>query len=542
MNVRTRFAPSPTGFLHVGGIRTALFAYLVARQAGGKFVLRLEDTDRKRLIEGSREHLIASLKTIGIEYDEGPDIGGPFAPYVQSERLESYAQWARVLINKGLAYADPYTAEEVQHFREQAQANKKAFLYRDFRPENPPEWDGSQPLRFRSTPKSYTYHDEVMGTITTSPEVIDDIILIKSDGYPTYNFAHIIDDTEMEITHVIRGQEFISSMPNYLALYEALGFEVTLAGDVAQHDSAAVALEGEAPLAGDDERGSTHISLPVAKNIGADSSAGPASSDLRATSGSDDGSGKKRALPAFAHMPHIMNEQGNKKLGKRDGAKDVLDYIRDGYLPETMMSFIATLGWNDGTEQEVFTRNELIEKFGLDRIQRSGARFDEKRLLWMNGHFIRELSLDELYNRCEFFWSDTAKKAPEDYKKRVLALAHDRLKTLKDLPGLTSYFFAEPTRDDSLITTNKQLKKLSSDEVSHLLDLVKSEFETLDDWTPEAIQTTLNNLLETTGQKPGTLFSLVRIVTTWAPFSPQLNDTLALLGKQKTLLRLSKAF
>jgi glutamyl-tRNA synthetase len=472
MTVRTRFAPSPTGFLHVGGIRTALFAFLVARQAeGGKFVLRLEDTDRKRLVPGSKEHLIASLKTIGITYDEGPDVGGPFAPYTQSERLDHYKTWAQKLIDKGLAYADPYSSEEVQAFREQAQTAKKAFLYRDYRPENPPVWDGTQPLRFRSTPQSYTYHDEVMGDITTSPDVIDDIILIKSDGYPTYNFAHIIDDAEMEITHVIRGQEFISSMPNYLALYDGL-----------------------------------EISRPV-----------------------------------FAHMPHIMNEQGNKKLGKRDGAKDVLDYIRDGYLPETMMSFIATLGWNDGTEQEVFTESELIEKFSLDRIQRSGARFDEKRLLWMNGHFIRELSLDELFDRVEFFWSETAKKAPESYRKQVLALAQDRLKTLKDLPALTSYFFEEPIRDDTLITDNKQLKKLSDEEIYHLLSVVKNEFESLNNWTSDAIQDCLNQLLETTGQKPGTLFSLVRIVTTWAPFSPQLNDTLALLGRDKTLARLTGA-
>ena len=501
MNVRTRFAPSPTGFLHVGGIRTALFAYLVARQAGGTFVLRLEDTDRKRLVPGSREHLIASLKTIGIEYDEGPDIGGDFGPYVQSERLDHYKKWADKLIAKGLAYADPYTPEEVQAFREQAQANKKAFLYRDYRPENPPVWDGSQPLRFKSTPKSYTYHDEVMGDITTSPEVIDDFILIKSDGYPTYNFAHIIDDTEMEITHVIRGQEFISSMPNYLALYEALGFNMA---PIHGHERPA-----RAPGGGDD----------VTDSLRDESEGYP--------------------LPKFAHMPHIMNEQGNKKLGKRDGAKDVLDYIRDGYLPEAMMSFIATLGWNDGTEQEVFTRDELIEKFSLDRIQRSGARFDEKRLLWMNGHFIRDLSLDELYDRVEFFWPESAKRAGESYKKHVLSLAQDRLKTLKDLPALTNYFFVEPQRDDTLISGNKQLKKLSESEISDLLATVKNSLETLDDWTPASIQETLNTLLETTGQKPGILFSLIRIVTTWAPFSPQLNDTLALLGRDKSIQRIA---
>ena len=469
MTVRTRFAPSPTGFLHVGGIRTALFAYLVARQAGGAFILRFEDTDKKREVAGSAEHLISSLKAIGIEYDEGPDIGGAYGPYIQSQRLDHYKQWAQKLIDADRAYADPYTPEQMQSFRDEAQANKRAFRYRDYRPENPPAWDGTQPLRFKAEPKSYTYHDEVMGDITTSPEVVDDFILMKSDGYPTYNFAHIVDDAEMEITHVIRGQEFISSMPNYLALYEAL--------DVPR--------------------------------------------------------------PIFAHMPHIMNEQGNKKLGKRDGAKDVLDYIRDGYLPETMMSFIATLGWNDGTEQEVFTKQELIEKFSLARVQKSGARFDEKRLLWMNGHFIRELSLDELASRVEFFWPEAAKKASEQYKKQVLGLAQDRLKTFKDLPSLTSYFFEQPSIDMSLITENKQLKKLSDTERNDLLGIVKNEFEALNTWTPESIQDCLNGLLETTGQKPGILFSLIRIVTTWAPFSPQLNDTLALLGKDTTLQRIA---
>lgn len=468
--IRTRFAPSPTGFLHVGGIRTALFAFLVARQSGGKFILRFEDTDKKREVAGSAEHLIASLKAIGIEYDEGPDIGGPYAPYVQSQRLDRYKQWAQKLIDQGRAYADPYTADQMQAFRDEATAAKRAFRYRDYRPENPPAWDGTMPLRFKSEPKSYTYHDDVMGDTTTSPEVVDDFILIKSDGYPTYNFAHIIDDSEMAITHVIRGQEFLSSMPNYLALYEALGLE----------------------------------------------------------------------RPIFAHMPHIMNEQGNKKLGKRDGAKDVLDYIRDGYLPETMMSFIATLGWNDGTEQEVFTKNELIEKFNLARVQRSGARFDEKRLLWMNGQFIRELSIEDLSNRVASFWPEVADKAGDEYKNTVLTLAQDRLKTLADLPVLTSYFFAEPTPDWSMIDDNKQLKKIERERLIELLVAAKDALAT-SDFDAESVQATLNDLLESTGEKPGTLFSLIRFAITWAPFSPALPETMEVLGKDKTQSRLQAA-
>lgn len=469
--IRTRFAPSPTGFIHVGNIRTGLFAWLTARHAGGEFILRIEDTDKNREVEGSADHILECLRTLGLEWDEGVEKGGPHAPYKQSERLDIYQKWAERLIEQGRAYADPYTAQEVQAFREQAQAEKRPFLYRDHRPENPPAWDGTRPLRFKSDPKAYTWHDEVMGDLSTGPEVIDDFILIKSDGYPTYNFAHIVDDAEMEITHVIRGQEFISSQPNYLNLYEALQLE----------------------------------------------------------------------RPIFATMPHILAETGGKKLGKRDGAKDVLDYVKEGYLPETLVSFIATLGWNDGTEQEVFTKDELIEKFSLARVQRSGARFDEKRLLWMNGQFIRELSLDDLLTRVADFWSASAHDADSAYRRQVLELAQDRLKTLADLPQLTSYFFEEPTVDLALIDTNKQLKKLSREEQRSLLEATHTTLNALDDWSAGAIQDGLNQLLETTGQKPGVLFSLIRIAVTWAPFSPQLNDTLALFGRERSLARLDQA-
>ncbi len=468
--IRTRFAPSPTGYLHVGGIRTALFAFLVARQTNGQFILRLEDTDKAREVDGSAEHLIASLKSLGLHYDEGPDVGGPYGPYKQSDRLATYTKWAQKLIDQGRAYADPYTPEEIHALREQAKKEKRAFRYRDHRPKNPPVWDGTQPLRFKSEPKSYTYHDEVMGDVTTSPEVVDDFILIKSDGYPTYNFAHIVDDAEMLITHVIRGQEFISSMPNYLALYEALGIQ----------------------------------------------------------------------RPIFAHMPHIMNEQGNKKLGKRDGAKDVLDYIRDGYLPEALDSFIATMGWNDGTEKETFTMDELIASFSLARVQRSGARFDEKRLLWMNGHFIRTLHIDELYKRVEFFWPESAKKASETYKKQVLTLAQDRLKTLRDLAGLTSYFFETPKVDWSILHDSKQLKKVKHTELVSLLEAARTKFEATE-FNPDAIQEALNQLLVETGQKPGVLFSIIRLAVSWAPFSPALPDTLALLGSDQALERITEA-
>lgn len=475
MTIRTRFAPSPTGFMHVGGVRTALFAWLLAQQAKhneeeGSFILRIEDTDKVREVAGSIEQIENSLKWLGITWDEGIDLGGPHAPYKQSERLEIYKEWAQKLIDSGRAYADPYTPEELEAFREKAKAEKRPFLYRDHRPENPPAWDGTQPLRFKSDPKPYTWTDAVMGKLSTGPDAIDDFILIKSDGYPTYNFCHIVDDAIMGVTHVLRSQEFVSSTPKFLNLYEALNVE----------------------------------------------------------------------RPTLATLPFVMAIDGKKKLGKRDGAKDILEYAKEGYLPEAMTNFLATLGWNDGTEQEVFTVEELIEKFSLDRVQKSPARFDEQRLLWLNGQHIRALSIDDLYERAADFWPESAANARDYYKKQILALVQDRLKTLADLPMLTSYFFERPTPNWTMVDENKQLSKLDREA---LVSLLNAAYEALDesDFTPEALQETLNELLVTTNQKPGILFSLIRLSVSWAPFSPALNETLAALEKTETLQRISEA-
>ena len=474
MTIRTRFAPSPTGYIHVGNVRTALYTYLIARKHQGDFILRIEDTDQARFVEGAEELILKTLNWLGLDWDEGPNLNndkeiGNFGPYHQTNRREIYLRWAKKMIDEEFASADPYTPEQVQALRDQAKAEKRAFLYRDHRPENPPEWQLGMPLRFKVPEiKRYSWQDAVMGELSAGPEALDDFILIKADGLPTYNFAHIIDDFEMKITHVIRGSEYIASTPKYLSLYEALKIEP----------------------------------------------------------------------PILAHVPHIMAPTGNKKLGKRDGAKSVTEYQKEGILPEAMLNFLAQLGWNDGTEQEIFSKDELIEKFSLDRVQKSGARFDEQRLIWLNGQWIRSLNLDDLYVRCRPFWGEESKNAEESYKKQVLSLAQDRLKTLQDLPKLTNYFFTEPEINEELITSNKQLRKLTKEERRDILSVARQEIAKIADWTPESIQNCLNGLLETTGQKPGILFSLVRIVTTWAQFSPQLNDTLALIGQKKTLQRI----
>lgn len=468
--IRTRFAPSPTGFLHVGAERTALFAWLVAKQANGEFILRIEDTDKVREVSNAEEHIKKSLNWLGISWDEGPDINGQYKPYKQSERLEIYKKWAQKLVDMGKAYADPYTAEQVQAFRDQAKQNKLPFLYRNHRPSNPPKWDESQPLRFKSNPKSYKWHDIVMGDLSSGPEVIDDFVIMKSDGYPTYNFCHIIDDYLMQISYVIRSQEFISSVPKFLNLYEAFDF----------------------------------------------------------------------TPPLFATLPYVMAIDGKKKLGKRDGARDILDYARAGYLPEAMMNFLATLGWNDGTEQEIFTKQELINKFSLSRVQKSGARFDEKRLLWMNGSWIRSLTIDELYQRSQDFWPKNTNNFDKQYKMQVLAIVQERLKFLAELPELTKSFFCEPNPDVSLITSNNQLRKISIQEIINMLETSQKALKNIQ-FTDDSINTTLNDLLIKTGQKPNILFSLVRISTTWAPSSPNLADSLRVLGKDKTIFRIKKS-
>ncbi len=467
MTVRTRFAPSPTGYLHVGGIRTALFAWLVARQGGGQFILRLEDTDKKREVAGSDQHVIDSLKALGLMYDEGPDVGGSYGPYRQSERLKIYQTWAQKLIDSGRAYADPYSAEEVQAFRDKAQNDKQPFLYRNHRPKNPAVWDHKTPLRFLSEPKSYKWQDAVMGELGSGPEVIDDFILIKSDGYPTYNFAHVVDDAEMKISHVIRGQEFLASVPNYLNLYEAL--------------------------------------------------------DLK--------------QPILATMPHIMAPNGKQKLSKRDGAKDVLDYIKEGFLPETLVNFVALLGWNDGSEQEVFSIDELVKKFSLDRVQKSGARFDEQRLTWLNGAHIRDLPLKELYAKTKDFWPKEAKDFDDSYKQKVLGLLQDRLKYFAELPELSMFFFVDLPIAPELINKHKLLSKMKKIELRSLLEKTKDVLDA-SDFTQADLDKRLNDLLADTNQKPAILFSLIRIATTQAPASPGLAETLAVLGKDRSLGRI----
>ena len=473
MSIVTRFAPSPTGYIHIGNVRSAIYPYLLAKQNHGKMILRIEDTDRARYVEGATELIENTLEWLGLNWDEGPIVGGPHAPYFQSERKDIYHQYARKLIAAGRAYADPTPAEKIDEYRKQCNEAKVPFLYRNFRPEHTVEWQPGIPLRFKSEPKEYDWHDEVMGDMHAGPETEDDIILIKKDGYPTYNFAHIVDDAEMGVTHVMRGVEYLSSTPNYLALYDALNL----------------------------------------------------------------------ARPKLVSLPHILAPQGNKKLGKRDGAKSVTEYRDDGVLAEAMLNYLACLGWNDGTEQEIYTKDELIKAFSLDRIQTSGARYDETKLLWLDGQWIRrifdEQGAEALYARTTGFWPEAAANHDDAYKLQVLSIIYDRLKTLSDLRTMTNYFFIDPEIDLEMLTSNKFLKNLSEAEIEELLKTSTTTLSALDTWDADHLQATLNNLLIETNKKPAELFSLIRLALSYAPFSPALDLTMSVLGRETALARLN---
>lgn len=466
----TRFAPSPTGFLHIGGVRTALFAWAFARKNNGTFILRIEDTDKAREVEGSIQHIIDSLKWVGMTWDEGIDIGGPNAPYLQSERLESYKKYAQKLVDKGLAYADPYTPEEVEAFRVKAQEEKRPFLFRDHRPENPPAWDGTQPLRFKVTNiKTTHWNDLVYGDLSAGPEALDDFIIIKSDGYPTYNLSHMIDDLEMGVTHIMRADEFIASTPKFLALYEAL--EIT--------------------------------------------------------------------PPLMATLPPIMAPDGKKKLGKRDGAKDILDYKAEGYLPEAMLNFLVFIGWNPGDEREVMTAQEFINAFEIERIHRSGGGFNIDKLNWFNREHLKKLAVDEQKIYVKKFLPERFSTLPDLLLDKLVPVIVERIHHFSEVTemaeqGEFDYYIESPVFDEAkLIWKTDTLDQAKG----HLKKVVELLNDYSDEWNSEGIKSVIWDYAESVGR--GSVLWPMRYALSGRDKSPDPFTLAYILGKEETLKRIS---
>ena len=462
--VRVRFAPSPTGFLHIGGVRTALFNYLFAKANNGQFILRLEDTDRERFIEDGVEQIIQSLDWLGLQPDEGvwyEEKPGKHGPYIQSQRLNHYREYAEKLIEQGKAYYSYCTPEKLESLRAEAVANKKPFVYKKTM-EPKIKAKGDAPIRL-IVPKGRTkWSDQVRGEFSTDNDLVDDFIIMKADGFPTYNFANVIDDHLMQITHVIRGDEFISSTAKHALLYDLLGFD----------------------------------------------------------------------RPNWVHLAPILGPDGKKKLSKRDGDVNVLDYKSKGYLPESVINFLALLGWNDGTTQEIFSTKELIEKFSIDRIQKSPAIFDITRLDWMNGEYIRNnVSEEELIeNLKQFIPSDWLKDKP--YFKKVLALDRDRIKRFDEARYIMEIFFEAPVVDKELLY-QKDDKAVVQLWLSRVMDEIsKINFD------HDEVENCLRSLCDKLAVTPSRLFSALRVGLTGRTKAPGLFDIFVTLGKEESIKRL----
>lgn len=476
-NIVTRFAPSPTGFLHIGGVRTALYAYLFARKHKGTFILRIEDTDKNREVEGSIQHIQDSLAWLGIDWDFGPDKPGPFGSCLQSDRLDIYKKYAQKLVDKGLAYPDPYSSEEIAAFREKAETEKRPFLFRNHRPAELGVWDGSKPLRFKVPEvKRYSWTDAVRGELTAGEEMLDDVILIKADGYPTYNFAHIVDDLEMGVTHVMRGEEFISSTPKFLSIYDAL----------------------EIPY------------------------------------------------PVIATLPPIMGPDGKKKLSKRDGSKDLLEYRDEGYLPEAMSNFLALIGWNPGGEQELFSTAELVELFSLEKIQKSGGAFNEEKLKWMNHKYLNPTE-EEDDSRLEYVKSALPEEVFEleqysdERLEKLLPVILERVHNKTEIKeaaktGEYNWAFSTPAYDGAILQWKNDP---STQEVIPRLQKAVELLETADFASVASIKEALWSYAEEVGK--GELLWPLRVGLSGSKQSPDPFTLAFILGPAETVARIRTA-
>ncbi len=468
--VVTRFAPSPTGLLHTGTVRTAIFAWAWARKNNGTFILRIEDTDKVREVEGGVKNITDTLKWLGIDWDYGPDKQGEFGSCVQSERLEVYKEYAQRLIEAGRAYADPYTKEQLDAFRAEADAYKIPFLYRTHRPLNPPVWDGSMPLRLRSHLKRTTWHDVVRGELSAPEDVLDDFVIMKSDGYPTYNFAHIVDDIEMGVTHVMRGEEFIPSMPNFLGLYEAF-----------QHTP-----------------------------------------------------------PEFVTLPPVLRAEGGKKLSKRAGAKSILEFQDEGYLPQAICNFLVFQGWNPGDEREVMTVLEFIELFDITKIQKSGAKYNEEKLDWFNKEHMKLLPQEQNCAKLfAYFDNETMSDEIRIRLQKLLPTALDRAQVYSDFfneykAGEYEYVVAAPI----YLSTQLIWKADSLENVKIHLEQVHDILHGLDAsmWTIENTKTFVWEYAEQVGR--GNVLWPLRFCLSGKEKSPDPFTLLYVLGKDESLIRI----
>jgi nondiscriminating glutamyl-tRNA synthetase len=475
-DVRVRFAPSPTGELHVGGLRTALFNYLFARQQGGRFILRIEDTDQERYVEGAEAGIVDMLRWAGLEPDEGPHVGGPVGPYRQSERLPMYREAAERLLAEGHAYRCYVTPEELEQMRTEQVARglppKYDGRHRNLTPEDCARFEaqGRKPvirMRIPDREERVLVDDLVRGKVAFNSAQLDDQVLIKSDGFPTYHLAVVVDDHRMGITHILRAEEWLPSTPKHLYLFKWLGWQP----------------------------------------------------------------------PAFAHLPLLLNEDRS-KMSKRSGDTAAEDYRRKGYLPDALVNFLALLGWNPGDEQELFTREELVSRFSVERISKSGAVFDRKKLDWMNQTYIGRLSPDALYAALRPFIERTPHAGEDEATlRRICVTVQPSLVTLADIEQQLSFFF----RPDDAPVAEEVTRGLAGEEARTVLAAFRERLAARERLDAEVFRSVMKEVQQATKVKGRGLWGPVRWAITLEAEGPDLAQVAAVMGREKALSRLERA-
>ena len=469
--VRVRFAPSPTGYPHLGNIRTALFNWLFARHNNGSFILRIEDTDVARRVEGAIDTILDSLRWLGLDWDEGP--------YFQSERLEMYREAADQLVREELAYLCYCSPQRLEAMRQEQTKRKQPPGYdrhcRHLTREQKAglEARGATPVvRFKSPLEGQTsFHDLIRGEIVFENSTLDDFVLLKSDGYPTYHLANIVDDHSMAISHILRADEWLSSTPRHVLLYQALGWQP----------------------------------------------------------------------PQFAHLPMILGTDRS-KLSKRHGATSISEYRDQGYLPEAMINFLALLGWSLDDKTELLSREEIVKHFSLERVSKTAAVFNRDKLDWMNGVYLRNLSLEDYSERAISFLerdlpSEVERPLDTDYIRQIMPLIQERAKTLAEVPQLSEFFFVDKLEYDAGLL----LGKLESGQVVKILQAAITRVEKLGNWDAASLEAVLRPMAEELNLKTGVFFGLLRVATTGRTAAPPLFQTMEVLGKERCLKRLKTA-
>ena len=481
--IRLRFAPAPTGYLHLGGARTALFNWLFARQKSGTFILRVDDTDEERSTEESMRGIFDSLRWLGLDWDEGPEIGGPHSPYVQSERRDIYKEYVQKLLDSGNAYYCYCTKEEIDAAREQAKAEQRTYLY-DGKCRNLTEAErkryeaeGRRPtVRMRVVSGSIVVHDMIKGDVEFRSEDIGDFIIVKSNGAPLYNFTSTIDDSLMNITHIIRGDDHLSNTPKQILMYQALGIEP----------------------------------------------------------------------PQFGHAPMVLGSSKGEKLSKRRHGELVsIDwYQRNGYLPEAVINYLVRLGWSYDDQEEVFSVEELVEKFDIGRVGKSASVFDLDKLQWLNNKYIMKLDIPDRTDLVIPFWRQAGLMDNEEptadrraWLEKIVEAVEDRLITFADIDTHTRFFFVDEFEYDK-----KAVKKwFKGDYVPDMLNQLRSEFAELSPFDESTIEAAIRQFVSQTGLSGIKVMQPIRVATTGTSAGPGLFEVLTLLGRDRVLQRMDRA-